>query len=268
MPRQDLTDQQWELLSGYVLYDLSPEETALVEQWIAADPAISQEIERLQQALEFAYTPETVEPAAALRASTMAAYQTQLAKQSPQRDAQGARQRSPQPLPQKRPVTQGRWLKPLSAMAALLIAGLGITNYYLWRSLQTALPPRPPVQSGREPQRTINVTLTPPPDAPSQSSATVALDLVRLRGTITPQLPPLPEGKVYVLWTVLAADAPFTTDDKNAILTHKFTGTAEEMVLLPPVYQDIRWVRELAVTIEDAAAPQRHAADPVLMMAL
>ena len=114
--------EEQELLAGYVLYDLSPDEARLVEQWMAEDPAIAREIEQLQQAIEVAYGATPIEPPAALRASALQAYGTSAA--------------SPSPHPRRSP--RRRWQAGLGAVAALLIAGLGISNYVLWRSLQQA----------------------------------------------------------------------------------------------------------------------------------
>ncbi|MGB3614137.1 MAG: anti-sigma factor [Elainellaceae cyanobacterium] len=251
-------DEQRELLAGYVLYDLSPDEAALVEQWIAIDPAIAEEIERLQQTLELTYAPKQTQPPDRLRASILNAYGS-------------ARQDDPTPeigipvvrsshQPQPRVTRRRRLTASLGAVAAMLIVGLSISNYVLWRSLQTAI-----AQQQTPEFRRVSLMST---DA-AAGSVTIELAPDDLKALLEADLPPLPEGKVYVLWTVLRPDAPFTADEKGAILTHVFAKngqrTVEEAVALPPVYRDSRWIKAIAVTIEDGAAPQRHRSSPILI---
>ncbi|MEO0409748.1 MAG: anti-sigma factor [Cyanobacteria bacterium P01_A01_bin.135] len=236
-----LSEEQQELLAGYVLYDLSPDEMDQVEQWMAMDPAIAEEIEQLQQAAALAYLPEEVSPPPTLRRSILQAYQAA---------AQTGRARRPSGFR-----SHFRWAKGLGALAALLIAGLSVSNFFLWRSLQQA----------QQPAKSLTVSLAPAENADPAGSATVTLVPATLEGQLTAQLPPLPESQVYVLWTVLEADAPFTTDEEGAILTHIFAGEQKEPIVLPPVYRDIRWVKSLAVTVEAAAAPQRHDSAPILI---
>jgi hypothetical protein len=71
------------------------------------------------------------------------------------------------------------------------------------------------------------------------------------------------------MWTVLEPNAPFTTDDKDAILTEVFRvdeqGNFTETVPVPVVYRVEGVVTNVAVTIEDAAAPQLHVGAPVVI---
>ncbi|BAU14540.1 hypothetical protein LEP3755_50880 [Leptolyngbya sp. NIES-3755] len=102
------------------------------------------------------------------------------------------------------------------------------------------------------------------------ASATVKVDPNRLEAVLTVQnLPPLPPGKVYALWTVVSENAPVTSDDKSAILTDVFNvdaqGTVSQSILVPKVFRSANLVSKVAVTIEDAAAPQNHQGKPVLI---
>ncbi|WP_421656795.1 anti-sigma factor [Leptothermofonsia sp. ETS-13] len=57
----------------------------------------------------------------------------------------------------------------------------------------------------------------------SNASAVVVVNPNNLEATLeVKNLPPLPPGKVYALWTVLEPNAPFTKDEKKAILTEVF----------------------------------------------
>lgn len=249
------SEQIQNLIAGYVLCDLSPEEAATLEQLAEHDPAIAQELEQMQQALELAYAPSEVQPPARLRTSILSAHeaaQSQVAQSSASTFAPRVRRR-------------WSWGKGLGAVAALLIAGLGISNIVLWRSLQTA-------QTQLQNTDALTVSLEPTEEN-SSASATVMIDPNTLQATLQVEnLPPLPEGQVYALWTVLQPDAPFTTDAKNAILTEVFTvdeqGQESAQIALPPVYQDRQWVTAIAITAESAEAPQRHEASPILITPL
>jgi hypothetical protein len=85
-------------------------------------------------------------------------------------------------------------------------------------------------------------------------------------------LPPLPPGRVYVLWTVLTQNAPFTTDEKEAILTETFQvderGNFSQTITVPKAYRSKELVTKVAVTMEDANAPQRHAGSPIIITGL
>ena len=82
----------------------------------------------------------------------------------------------------------------------------------------------------------------------------------------------MPADRVYALWTVTAADAPATKDDKNAILTAVFTvdeaGDQIEKIVLPGVFRDRSEVQAIAITVEDASAPQAHESSPILIYQL
>ncbi|NEP20277.1 MAG: hypothetical protein F6J97_25925 [Leptolyngbya sp. SIO4C1] len=67
-------------------------------------------------------------------------------------------------------------------------------------------------------------------------------------------------------------DAAYTTDDKNAILTEVFTvndqALLSEQILVPRAFRDADLVEAVAITIEDAEAPQRHESAPILIKQL
>jgi hypothetical protein len=250
-----------ELIAGYVLYDLSPEESATLQRLMAQDATIAPAIERLQTLLESAYTSDAVPPPDRLRATLLNAHRAWSPPAPPEATARlPAVPLSPADTPLRR-----RW-RGWSAVAAAIIIGLGVSNVVLWRSLQTA---RNPLGA----EDALIVTLTPIEGNPTPASATVTIDAERLQATVdVGQLPPLEAGQVYAFWTVLQPDAPFTTDDKDAILTEVVTaddlGRTAVQIPLPPVYRDREWIRAIAVTIEAAAAPQRHVSSPILFTAL
>ncbi|GEM_PF-490186 len=286
------SDERQRLIAGYVLYDLGPDEYAILQQWMAEDSAIAQdiadEIEQMQQVLESVYGTPDIPPPIHLRDTILEVYRARNVSVDSTVESQAvlpnpefisAEQTltpvalSPVALSSVQPHTRRRWVIGLGAVAAVLIAGLSLSNILLWRSLQTTRAQLENVQpSNAQPIRTVSLT---PVDAetPTAASILVQINAEDLEATLgVENLQPLSDEKVYALWTVLQPDAPFTTDPKNAILTQTFTvdetGNASTQILLPRAYQDSQWVKAIAITIEDADAPQRHESSPIFIEAL
>ncbi len=243
------------LLAGYVLYDLSPEESATLSELLVANPALQQDIDQLQQVLEIAYDADSVSPPTHLR---MALLQT--AAQS----VDGAEAVSaPVAALGRRP---RRWGRIWGATAAALMAGLSLSNLMLWRTLQ--------LERADQPDETLTIALGAPEGGASSGQAQVVINPNTLAGSLTVEnLPPLEPGAVYVLWTVVDPNATVTVDQKNAILTTVFTvdeqGQVSQPIDLPPVYRrDRNLVRAVAITKESAAAPQAHLSPPLLIQPL
>jgi len=235
------------LIAGYVLGDLSPEEIEEFEQLLANDPAIAQEVAQMQKALEISYAPPEVAPPSHLRAAILEANKQQQDK----------------PLSIARPQRSFSWIQAMGVAAAVLIAALGISNYRLWQSLHA-------VQTEVQPSEPLTFVLQPQ-DTNLSASATLRVNPSTLEAELNAQnLPTLPPGKVYALWTVLPQGAPFTTDDKDAVLTAVFAvdtnGNASENIEVPQVYRNQGLVTAVAITVEDANAPQRHEGAPVLIV--
>ncbi|MCU0552632.1 MAG: anti-sigma factor [Leptolyngbya sp. Prado105] len=232
------------LIAGYVLGDLDPHEAAEFQQLLIENPAIALEVDQMQRVLELSYAALEVQPSSDLRSKILAA------------------QTSP-------PIRQTRrsfsWSRAINLAAAVIIAALAINNYRLSQELQ---------MSHRETQRLATLVYSLQATAEGNAaSARVKVDPNRLEAVLTVQnLSPLPPGKVYALWTVVSEDAPVTRDDKSAILTDVFNvdaqGNASQSILVPKVYRSANWVSNIAVTIEDATAPQNHQGKPVLITKL
>ena len=236
------------LIAGYVLGDLSPEEAAQFEQVLAQHPEIATEVAQMQLALETTYAPAEVLPPPELRSRVLAAVPTPFIQSEPIPDLAQTRQRF-----------SLRTVLELAAAAAIL--ALGLNNYRLSQALQAS-------QTETEKYAALTVQLQAT-QANSPASAKVVIDPNTLKGTIAVQnLPPLPPGKVYVLWTVLEPAAPFTTDDKDAILTQAFEvddrGASQQDIIVPAAFRAKDFVTKVAVTMEDAAAPQKHVGAPIV----
>ncbi|WP_126147674.1 anti-sigma factor [Synechococcus elongatus] len=266
-----VTPEQIELLvAGYVLGDLSPEEADELEQLLQEDPDLWVAVSEAQIALEQSFGIEEQAPPTYLKQSILSAAEVL-------QQAAVASDRTPESRPAVLPsipaspapsnvIPLSRWRRGLGAAAAVVIAGLGISNIILWQSLQSLQ-----VSRRTTDQNPLVFTLERTPLAPSpDASVQVVVDPKDLEATLDiKNLPPLADGEVYVLWTVVKPNAPVTTDDKDAILTQVFRvdaqGQFSQRIAVPPVFRDRGLVQAVAVTIENAKAPQKHLAKPILI---
>ncbi|MGB3293479.1 MAG: anti-sigma factor [Phormidesmis sp.] len=267
-----LPEEQELLMAGYVLGDLSQEESQQFEQLLVANPHLQNEIVQLQQSLDAAYGAQ-VSPPAHLKNSILDAV-NQTAEQTAQTVEPSVNREpsSPSPVPPparaSQPSTPKRFIQwavsGLAIVAALIAAALGVQNY----TLRQALEGRESLPTAQSETDQLTFALT------SDDSETGEVELVinpaQSSGQLEAQgLPPLDEGKVYVLWTVVEENTPVTTDEKNAILTAVFTvdeaGSQSQQITVPSVYRDPSLLKAVAVTIEDADAPQAHQSAPILI---
>jgi anti-sigma-K factor RskA len=240
------------MIAGYVLGDLDADEAVEFEQLLATDPAIAVEVAQMQSALETAYAPVEVQPPSDLRSAIMAAQATETTYW-----------RSSRPVAAKPSVRRFPWNQTMGAAAAMVIVALGINNYQLRQALQAT--------QAEAPSETLTYVLQT--ETVEDASAMVVVNPDTLEATLTvSNLPPLPAGKVYVLWTVLEQGAPFTVDAKSAILTEVLNvdaqGNASQTITVPRVYRSEELVSKVAITVEDATAPQRHEGKPVMITSL
>jgi len=240
------------LIAGYVLGDLSSEEAVQFEQLLAQDPTIAIEVSQMQAVLETTYAPTEVTPPADLRSRILTAAETQTDQPA-----------IVTPLPKLRRRISLRSI--LEIAAAAVIVALGINNYRLSAALQSS-------QAETQKYAALSYQLQATQTS-SSASAKVVVDPNTLQGKIiVNNLPPLAPGKVYVLWTVLEPSAPFTTDAKDAILTQTFQvndrGSLTQDITVPVAFRSKELVTKVAVTIEDAAAPQKHVGKPIMVATL
>ncbi|MGB3238511.1 MAG: anti-sigma factor [Geitlerinemataceae cyanobacterium] len=234
------------LISGYILGNLSAAEATLLEELLAENPQMREQIAEVQTALELAYAPPEVTPPEALRDRILAASEQIMAAE---REGELSSAVPPAPHPRL------NWWKALGVAAVASILGLGLANYRLWQALQA-------VQVETPQSATIAYSLAGN-DRARGAVARLNVDPDRLDATLrVDNLPELPPGKVYVLWTVVSKDAPFTTDEKGAILTDVFQvneeGEFSGKIVVPPAHRDRESIAKVAVTIEDESAPQAH----------
>ncbi|GAB4349449.1 MAG: hypothetical protein Fur0042_16790 [Cyanophyceae cyanobacterium] len=257
----DFSEELELLVAGYVLNSLSPEEVDRLAT-LATPTQLKTLVREMEQSLGLAYDPPLVEPSPRLRSAVLAA--------AADLDAIATDPIAAPPIPSAAPVQAlPTWARAVGAIAAVLIAALATGNWILWRSLQMQ---RAQTAPGDRP---LVVTLQPTAALTAPATVVFNANPDTLEATLTvSQLPPLDRGKVYVLWTVVAPNAPVTTDDKGAILTQVLEGPAAQgrsqrrTFRLPPVFENLDLVEAIAITIEDADAPQRHDAAPILIQQL
>ena len=245
------------LIVGYVLGDLSPAESMLFEELAADNPELMEQVMEVQQALELAYTPPEIAPPPELKDKVLKACVQQETVKETKPEASSQTNFSVV-------TTEGEqgnvakkssfWNKFLAAVALILIVGLGYSNYRFLQ-MQATKDEIPQVA-----QR--NYTLTGE-DLSDSVKATVMVNAAQLEGVLTAtNLPPLPPGKVYALWTVVGKDVPYTTDQKGAILTAVFepneSGNVSQKIVVPQPHFTGEEIAKIAITIEDESAPQAH----------
>ncbi|MEM9004894.1 MAG: anti-sigma factor, partial [Cyanobacteria bacterium P01_F01_bin.86] len=164
------------------------------------------------------------------------------------------------PLPTQ-PRRRGFWVTG-GAIAAALIVGLGFNNYRLWNALQVA-------QTEINQTDSVTYSLTSP-EATSTASASVIVHPKTLEAQVKAQgLTALPPGQVYAVWTLPEPDFPATTDAKGAILTGVFqvdaAGSAATTISVPAVHRHPEAIAKVAITVEDANAPQQHTGSVIII---
>ena len=296
MTTPEFSEQQL-LLAGYVLGDLDTEESHELEQLLSKNPTLQRELVALQMSLDTVYGQETAPPLR-LKASVLAA--AEQAMRSPTRSSIEPHAVSSEaaPLPAKQllrsepatlsaenveatnsetvssasPAVFQRVLLIATGVLAALSFYLGCQNYSLRQALRvTELEQaNQTVDSAAE---LVTYSLNPTENATENeqtSSVELSIDRDRLEAILTAKnLPTLPENQVYALWTVIPADAPATKDAKNAILTAVFTvdavGQQRQEVLLPGAFRSDIQVEAIAITVEEAEAPEAHESSPILI---
>ncbi len=298
--------EQQLLLAGYILGDLDVEESHAVERLLLRDPSLQQELAALQSSLDQVYGQETTPPAA-LKASVLAAAEETVRASATRSSAASipplahtslvptpsaptppafiesapkaldSRTQRPADLPGVRSQFPKKLLLIATGVLAVLSLYLGLQNYRLQQALREIEAQQ--VAAGEQANgdaELVTYSLDATENATENeqaSSVEISVDSDRLTAVLEVRgLPALPDSQVYALWTVIDPSAPATKDTKNAILTAVFTvdeaGDQIEKIVLPSVFRDQTQVQAIAVTVEDAVAPQDHDASPILIYRL
>ena len=265
MSRSTPSDKRSSLVAGFVLNTLDELEAEEFGQLVDSDPTLLEDVAQLQQSLETSYGIEEVVPPPMLRDRLLTSFANQPTELAVHGDS-----------PNSQPQIQHRRSRLTEIIATLLIAftigswvGWYSSRQQIARSLvPTANDSAPTSTSAATQTYQLNTT-----EAGVSGTVLVEIDPDTLTGTLTASdLPPIASDQVYVLWTVLTPNAPYTTDSKSAILTTTFTvdnqGESQENLALPSAFEQPSSVAALGVTIESANAPQAHEGVPVLLALL
>jgi anti-sigma-K factor RskA len=199
-----------ELLAGYVLGNLTPEEVTEVNELLTSQPELLAEVTSLQEALSLLpLALPAASPSPSLRSRLLAQTQAQIENEST-RDAaipEGMRTAATE-IPQLR--KQGWsypniWLAAIGSVVAICAVTLGLDSYRLRQELASTRSDlaryRDAVALLRQPDNRLlalkGMGTTPTASgsitiAPSNATAMLAIQ----------NLSPLPKGKVYRLWAV------------------------------------------------------------------
>lgn len=239
--------EQWELLAGYVLEDLSPEEIAQVNQYLQAHPELATEVSRLKKTLALLPLSLPNSPPLALRSHLLNAAQT------------NADIRSNPSTIWNQPRT---WLTMLASVAASLVIGVGFDNYRLRQELastQATLAKLSHYQEAiallRQPNnRLLNLRGTSL--AYSSSGSLVIAPKSESAVLMLQDLAPLPKGKVYRMWAYVngqkvtcAEFKPNTTGEVFLRLPlNQWANTTSVVVTLEPSQETLQPTGKMVMT--------------------
>jgi anti-sigma-K factor RskA len=238
-----LLPEDWEeLIAGYALGDLSPEETEALERLLATNPELNAEVARLQETLALMpYALPEQAPPPQLRDTILAAAQRPEAQRSAQASA-------PPPHRPLRP--QLTWQRFGGAIAALLMVALAVDNFRLRDKLQDA----ETVVSTLWQPNTLVYTLKGTGSAPAASGTLVVNPNHHAVVVAVQNLPALPAGQAYRLWAIApGVTQPIYCGQFNSTVTGTTSHwTAPEAVCGTAVPQ-------MLITVESATAPPQPA---------
>lgn len=188
--------ENWQdLLAGYALGDLSPEEAEALQQILIEQPELSAEVDCLQEVLALMpYGLPEHEPPLHLKESILTAAAAEL------------------PAPLAKPSRRSRWLGLATAAAAAALLGLSLSNYQLQQAqkanrlviaaLQQEAATSRPIISALQQPKAKPYALTGA-GATAKASGTIVLARQQQQIAIVAQnLPRLPQGQAYRLWAM------------------------------------------------------------------
>jgi anti-sigma-K factor RskA len=235
-PESSYPEPWQELMAGYVLGNLTPEEAEELQQLLAAHPELGEEMHSLQEVLAaMPYALPEVQPAAVVRSRILTAAQHQPAQLAPtsRRD---------------RRQSMALWGGSIAAVLALAI---GLDNLNLRQQLATT-------QAKIASQKDLIAMLQAPQtklvtlkgmDQMSKAAGNVVITPGEAGAIVVLQdLPPLPPGQTYNLWAVASG---------QKVAAGNFTANPQGRVFVkvPLTSATSDRVTNLVVTIEASPTP-------------
>ncbi|WP_310483761.1 anti-sigma factor [Chamaesiphon sp. VAR_48_metabat_403] len=213
-----------ELLAGYVLGDLTPDEAAVVEEYLAAHPEEQAEVASLMLSLDLLpLTLPTNNPPPLLRQQIIQTATAEAVAITP-------------------PVTRSivprfpRWKSLVAGLGLVLIAGLGWNSYRLSHELAAVKQDLKTAQIAQNPQRYQQyqsvVSLLPQPNnryfslknmqGKSGMGSLVMVPNKSVAVLVLQKVAPLPPGQVYRVWAIVGDEemdcAHFIPDGDGKVL--------------------------------------------------
>ncbi len=225
-----------ELLAGYVLGNLEPEELVLVQKLLTEQPELEQVVEELQVSLTgLAFTPLPVMPPVLLQDKIFAEFDQSL-------------------QPPKRSLGLLPWF--VAGMAAVLALGLGLDNLRVRQLVQDNQ-----VMIALLQQPATRLVALQGIDRTAQASGSLISDANTKKAVLILQnLPALPLGQAYHLWALV--------DGKPPIAYARFNTTAQAKavvsIVMPAVLANLT-VAHLAITAESVAVADAPKGPKVLL---
>ena len=236
---------EWdELLAGYVLGDLSPEEIVKVKEYLAQNPELRTEIANLETTLSLLplSLPQTT-PSKSIRENILQSAQVSLIS-------------SPSLPIGKKPQI---WILLIVGLGAMAMTVIGFTNYRLQQKLAVAetelssykdaiaLLRKPnnrllAIKSMKDQQQSSGSLLI----APQEQTAMLSLQ----------NISPLPQGKVYRMWAFV---------DGKKVACAEFIPNQEGKVFLKLPLENWANTTTIAVTIEPSAETPEPTGETVMM---
>jgi anti-sigma-K factor RskA len=191
MTRSARPDNWQDLIAGYALGNLSPEEAETLQQLLTEHPELTSEVERLQEVLALIpYDVPEHEPPAYLKETILAAAQADDAPLLPLFHDQ------PRPKPQRR-VAKG-WLSLAGTLAAAALVALAVENYRLRQEVEIDRPIIAALQQAGAQLYALQGT-----ENAAQASGSIVITPQQQQVLVVAQnLPQLPPGQAYRLWAM------------------------------------------------------------------